>query len=217
MEQKKLDMTLYAVTDRRWLGHQTLEQQIEEAIQGGVTLLQLREKNCSEKEFLEIAKKVKIITDAYQIPLIINDNVEVAIACEADGVHVGQGDMKLKEVRRKIGKNKIIGVSAKTLEQAKEAQKEGADYLGVGAVFPTTTKTDTNCISIDTIKEICKFVTIPVVAIGGIQKKNMLELDKTGIDGIAVVSAIFAANNIKETTMELKKLSQKIVVKANCF
>lgn len=211
MNVNKEDMILYAVTDRAWLNGETLEQQVEKAIEGGVTFVQLREKECSQKEFLELAEKVKKVTDRYNVPFVINDNVEIAIACNADGVHIGQSDMELKAARKKLGDKKIIGVSAKTVEQAMEAQINGADYLGVGAVFPTSTKKDANCISINTIKEICQSVTIPVVAIGGIQKENMLKLKGAGIDGIAVISGIFASENVKEAAKTLRQQSQKLM------
>lgn len=210
MNVKKEDMVLYAVTDRAWLRGETLEEQVEKAIKGGVTFVQLREKECSQSEFLEIANNIKKVTDKYRVPLVINDNVEIAIACGADGVHIGQSDMELRVARKKLGEKKIIGVSAKTVEQAIRAEKNGANYLGVGAAFPTTTKKDAHCISIDTIKEICKIITIPVVAIGGIKKENMLELKGTGIDGVAVISGIFASKNIEQTARELYERSKKL-------
>lgn len=213
MNVSKDDMILYAVTDRTWLNGETLEKQVEKAIVGGATFVQLREKECSRKEFLELAEKIKKVTEQYNVPFVINDDVEIAIACNADGVHIGQSDMELKAARKKLGDKKIIGVSAKTVEQAKEAQINGADYLGVGAVFPTSTKKDANCISIDTIREICQNVTIPVVAIGGIQKDNVLNLKGIGVDGIAVISGIFASENVKEATRTLRQLSQQLVKK----
>ena len=176
-------MLVYAVTDRTWLNGQTLEEQVEQTIKGGATLIQLREKELENDAFLEQAIKIKKITDKYHIPFIINDNVEIALAVNADGVHVGQKEMEAGEVRKKMGENKIIGVSVQTVEQALLAQKQGADYLGVGAVFSTSTKLDASEVSLETLQQICKAVSIPVVAIGGITAKNVLQLKKSGIDG----------------------------------
>ena len=204
-------MLVYAVTDRAWLNGKTLEEQVEKAIQGGATLIQLREKQLHYDDFLEQAIKIKKITAQYHIPFIINDNVEIALAVDADGVHVGQKDMQANMVRKKLGENKIIGVSVQTLEQALSAEKNGADYLGVGAVFSTSTKQDASEVSFETLQNICKAVSIPVVAIGGINIKNIDKLKNSGIDGVAVVSAIFAQKDITKATQELVSLSKEIL------
>ena len=204
-------MLVYAVTDRAWLNGKTLEEQVEKAIQGGATLIQLREKQLHYDDFLEQAIKIKKITAQYHIPFIINDNVEIALAVDADGVHVGQKDMQANMVRKKLGENKIIGVSVQTLEQALSAEKNGADYLGVGAIFSTSTKQDASEVSFETLQNICKAVSIPVVAIGGINIKNIAKLKNSGIDGVAVVSAIFAQKDITKATQELVSLSKEIL------
>lgn len=211
MNTDKKDMLLYAVTDRMWSKGKGLKQQIKEALDGGITFLQLREKELSDEEFLKEALEIKDMVKEYNIPFVINDNVDVAIKCDADGVHVGQSDMKATDVRSKIGKDKILGVSAHTLEEAKEAERMGADYLGVGAVFSTSTKLDADDVSFDTLKEICESVNIPVVAIGGISKDNILKLKGSHVDGVAVVSAIFASKNITEDTKQLLNLSKEMV------
>lgn len=203
MKVKSEDMTLYAVTDAAWTGEKTLIQQVKEALEGGITFLQLREKHLSEKEFLREAVEIKRLTDQYQIPFVINDNIEIAQKTGADGVHVGQDDMPVEEVRKILGEDKIIGVSAHNVEEAVRAEQGGANYLGVGAVHTTATKENTSAVSMEEMKKICQTVSIPVVAIGGIKKNNMNVLSGTGVDGIAVVSAIFAAKNIKEETKEL--------------
>jgi thiamine-phosphate pyrophosphorylase len=207
----KSTMLLYAVTDRTWLGNSTLAEQVEQAIRGGATLVQLREKHLDFKAFLEQAEELKKVTDRYRIPLIINDNIEVALACDADGVHVGQDDMAAGAVRARIGENKILGVSAETVEQAVQAEKNGADYLGVGAMFPTFTKLDTEPVTFDTLKAICSAVTIPVVAIGGINEQNIIQLKGSGIAGVAVVSAIFAQPDIMAAASRLAVLTRKAV------
>jgi len=211
MNCDKKSMLLYAVTDRTWLGEKTLAMQVEEALKGGVTFVQLREKNLEYALFLDEAIKMKILCEKYQVPFVINDNVEIAKACNADGVHIGQGDMKVSEVRSYLGENKIIGVSAQTVEQAIIAQQEGADYLGVGAVFSTSTKLDADSVSFTTLKAICKEINIPVIAIGGINENNILELAGTGIDGVAVISALFAKNDIEAATKNLCTLSKNMI------
>lgn len=204
-------MLLYAVTDRAWIGKQTLYEQVECALKGGVTCVQLREKELNEEEFLKEAIEIKTLCERYNVPFIINDNVEIAIKCQADGIHVGQSDMKALDVRSLVGEDMMIGVSAQTVEQALEAEQAGADYLGVGAVFSTSTKLDAADVSHEILKNICDTVQIPVVAIGGINKKNMLELSGTGVDGVALVSAIFAADDIEKECRELMSLSKKII------
>jgi len=212
----KLDKTtllLYAVTDRMWLGSNSLTDQTEAAIKSGVTFVQLREKNLDFESFLKQAKEIKTLTDAYNIPFVINDNVEIALACDADGVHVGQEDMEARDVRRLIGEEKILGISVFTVEQAILAKKNGADYLGVGAMFTTKTKSDADAVTFDTLREICAAVTIPVVAIGGIDEKNISLLDGSGIVGVAVVSAIFAQSDIAGATARIRQFAT-IMVKA---
>ena len=199
----KKSLLLYAVTDRHWLNGQTLEQQVELAIKGGATFVQLREKNADEAEFLELALKVQKVCRAYRVPFVINDNVELAKKIDADGVHVGQEDMNALDVRKLIGSKKILGVSASTVEEALLAEKQGADYLGVGAVFATSSKDDAESVSHKTLKEICDAVKIPVVAIGGISINNVDELKGSGIAGISVISAIFGAADIEEASKKL--------------
>lgn len=213
MKCERDTMCLYAVTDRAWVGKQTLLGQVEDAIKGGVTCVQLREKELEKEKFLEEALEMKKLCTKYQIPFIINDNVEIALKCKADGIHVGQSDMEAGNVRKLAGEHMIIGVSVRTVEEAVTAEKAGADYLGVGAMFPTSTKLDAADVSYETLKEICNIVTIPVVAIGGINKNNIQELAGTGVAGIALVSAIFAAENIEEACRELKSISKKMVGK----
>lgn len=199
------DLVLYAVTDRSWLGEETLYSQVEEALKGGATFIQLREKKMDEGSFLEEAKEIQKLCRQYQVPFVINDNVDIAARIDADGVHVGQSDMEAGDVRKKLGPDKIIGVSAQTVEQALRAQEHGADYLGVGAVFPTGSKEDATEVSHETLKAICDAVDIPVIAIGGINSGNVSELRGTGICGVAVISAIFAKKDICAAAVELKK------------
>lgn len=211
MSISKETMLLYGVTDRGNLHGKTLLQQVEESLKGGVTLVQLREKHLSFQEFLEEAKEMKELCHKYGVPLLINDNVEICIESGADGIHVGQKDMEAGAVREKLGKDKIIGVSARTVEQARAAQNAGADYLGVGAVFSTSTKEDAKPLDHEILKAITKAVDIPVVAIGGISSENVLELKGTGIDGVAVVSAIYGKENPKEVAENLKALVSEVV------
>ena len=206
----KKSLLLYAVTDRHWLNGQTLEQQVELAIKGGATFVQLREKNADEAEFLELALKVQKVCRAYRVPFVINDNVELAKKIDADGVHVGQEDMNALDVRKLIGPKKILGVSASTVAEALLAEKQGADYLGVGAVFATSSKDDAESVSHKTLKEICDAVKIPVVAIGGISINNVDELKCSGIAGISVISAIFGAANIEEASKKLHKKAAEL-------
>ncbi len=211
MKLDKKDMLLYAVTDRLWLGGRTLAEQVEEALRGGATLIQLREKNMDKEEFLKEAFEIKALCQKYKVPFIINDEVDVAVKCGADGIHVGQHDMAAGMVRSEIGPDMLLGVSAQTVEQALLAEKNGADYLGVGSVFTTSTKLDADSVTFDTLKEICAAVSIPVVAIGGICADNILKLSGAGIDGVAVVSAIFAQQDIEKATRELRGLALKAV------
>ena len=213
MKFDKNSLILYAVTDRSWLGRNTLCEQVKEAIEGGVTFVQLREKNLDNESFVKEAIEIQSLCRNHNIPFIINDNVEIAKKINADGVHVGQRDMEAGNVRKLIGEDKILGVSAQTVEQAVLAEKQGADYLGVGAIFPTVSKADADDVSYDTLKNICSAVKIPVVAIGGINADNVSELEHSGISGIAVISAIFAADDIKAAAEKLKKLTEKVVRK----
>ena len=211
MRFDKKDLLLYAVTDRSWLGGRTLYQDVEAAIKGGATFIQLREKNLDEAHFLEEAKEIKELCKKYQVPFVINDNVDIALAMDADGVHVGQSDMEAGAVREKLGPDKIIGVSAQTVEQALLAEQKGADYLGVGAVFPTGSKDDAVEVSHETLKAICEAVKIPVIAIGGISTGNVMELSGSSICGIAVISAIFAKPDIEAAAKELKEQTEKML------
>lgn len=211
MRLDKKYMQLYAVTDRAWTGNKTLYEQIKEALENGVTCVQLREKNLDEASFIEEAKKISVLCRQYNIPFIVNDNVNVAIASNADGIHIGQEDMGLKDVRKIVGENMIIGISAHTIEEAKFAQENGADYIGIGAVFETSTKNDVEVIPYEKVKSICDAVDMPKVAIGGINAENILKLKGSGIDGVAVVSAIFGAKDIGKATKELYTLSNNLI------
>ena len=211
MNCDKKDLLLYAVTDRSWLNGRTLYEQVEEAIKGGVTFVQLREKNLDDTAFQQEAKEIKELCARFHVPFVINDNVDIAAEIDADGVHVGQSDMEAGDVRKKLGPDKIIGVSAQTVEQALRAQAHGADYLGVGAVFPTGSKADAVEVSHDTVREICRAVDIPVIAIGGITRENVIELKGTGICGIAVISAIFGQQDIEEAARTLKSRTEETV------
>lgn len=205
MKCDKKDLLLYAVTDRRWLGGRRLADQVEEALKGGVTFVQLREKDLDEERFLEEAREIKELCGRYQVPFVINDNVDIAQAVDADGVHVGQSDMEAGDVRARLGQDKIIGVSAQTVEQALLAESRGADYLGVGAVFATGSKADASEVDHETVKAICQAVHIPVIAIGGITGENVGALTGTGVCGVAVISAIFAQEDVEEGTRKLKE------------
>lgn len=204
-------LKLYAITDQQWSKDQTLAQQVEQAILGGVTMIQLREKNRSFDDCVSIAKEIKTITDKYQVPLIINDSVAVALAIDADGVHIGQDDMPVDAVRQIIGPDKILGVSVHNYEEALHAFQSKADYLGVGAIFETATKKDAKLVDMQTLKEITSNLSIPSVAIGGIKKDNIQMLKDTNIAGVAIVSDIFAAKNIVEQTKELKQEIDKYI------
>lgn len=205
MKCDKKDLLLYAVTDRRWLNGASLYDQVEQALKGGVTFVQLREKELDEERFLEEAKEIKELCGKYHVPFVINDNVAIAQEVDADGVHVGQSDMEAGDVRARLGEDKIIGVSAQTVEQALLAERHGADYLGVGAVFATGSKADASEVDHETVKAICQAVKIPVIAIGGITRENVGELAGTGICGVAVISAIFAHKEIEKKAGELKE------------
>ena len=207
----KEQLLLYAVTDRTWVGRQTLLEQIEDALKGGVTLVQLREKDLEEAAFLREAIQAKELCHRYHVPLIINDNVEVALKSGADGVHVGIEDAPVAEIRKQAGKDFIIGATAKTIQQAQLAEASGADYLGVGAVFPSPTKKSAIRITNEQLNEICASVSIPAVAIGGITRDNIAQLKGSRIDGVAVVSAIFAAEDVKTAAEQLKQEGLSVV------
>lgn len=207
----KEDLLLYAVTDRHWLSGASLTEQVADAIKGGATFVQLREKNLDDEAFYKEAVEIQALCKDNKIPFVINDNVELAKKINADGVHVGQSDMEAMDVRRLLGPDKIIGVSAQTVPQARLAEKHGADYLGVGAVFTTGSKDDADDVSFDTLKEICENVSIPVIAIGGITRDNVIDLKGSGICGVAVISAIFAKDDIRKATADLKKQVNKML------
>lgn len=211
MKCDKKAMRLYAVTDRAWVGRQTLYEQVESALKGGATCVQLREKELDDDAFLEEAIQICQLCHRYGVPFFINDNVDIAIKCKADGVHVGQEDMEAAQVRRKVGDDMIIGVSVHSVEEALEAVKHGADCLGVGAMFSTSTKTDVNVLPKEVLKDICEAVDIPVVAIGGIGKSNIAQLAGTGVDGVALVSAIFSADDIESECRLLRQMSEDMV------
>ena len=211
MRLEKDRLLLYAVTDRSWTGQQSLYEQIEEALKGGVTMVQLREKHLSEDELVAEAIQIKELCHRYEVPLIINDNVDAALKSGADGVHVGIEDAPVSEIRRRAGDDFIIGATAKTTEQAKAAEAAGADYLGVGAVFPSPTKKNAIRITPQDLREICGSVAIPAVAIGGITGDNVSEIKGGGMAGVAVVSAIFAAQDIQKAAAELKRKVKAMV------
>ena len=204
-------MLLYAVTDRAWVGKQTLYEQVESALKGGVTCVQLREKELDDEAFLKEAVEIHALCQRYGVPFFVNDNVDIAIRCHAEGVHVGQEDMAAAQVRARVGEGMMIGVSVHSVGEAKQAVRDGADCLGVGAMFSTSTKTDVDVLPKETLKAICDAVDIPVVAIGGLNKSNILELSGTGVDGVALVSAIFSAEDIESECRELRALSEKMV------
>ena len=211
MKCDKRHMLLYAVTDRAWTGKQTLYQQVEAALKGGVTCVQLREKELDETAFLQEARVICALCRRYGVPFIVNDNVDVAVACGADGVHVGQEDMETGEVRRRVGEDMILGVSVHTVEEARQAVRDGEDYLGLGAVFPTGTKTDADVMPGDMLRAICGAVDVPTIAIGGLNRGNILQLSGSGVDGAALVSAIFGAEDIEKACRELRALAEEMV------
>lgn len=205
------DLLLYAVTDRHWLNGRTLVDVVKESLDGGVTMIQLREKSLDEGKFLEEAKELQALCRERHVPFIVNDNVDIAKAMDADGVHVGQDDMAALDARAELGPDKLIGVSAHTVEEALLAEKQGADYLGVGAVFPTSSKSDVGEMSYETLKAICEAVSIPVVAIGGISGENVGKLAGSGICGVAVISAIYAAKDVKAAAADLKATVEEML------
>jgi thiamine-phosphate pyrophosphorylase len=207
----KNSLKLYAVTDRKWLKGSSLEEEVEKAVRAGVTMVQLREKHMEFAELVTLAKKIGAVVHKYNIPLIINDDIEAALASGADGVHVGQEDICASEARQRIGSSMILGVSARSAETAIEAERCGADYIGAGAVFSTSTKEDAKIMSFDELKRICDSVSIPVVAIGGITEENIMELSGSGIAGAAVVSAIFAKEDVMVSSARLLTLIEKML------
>lgn len=209
--KSKIDYTLYLVTDRDLMTTDTLEEAVEQAISGGCRLVQLREKNASSLEFYKNALGIKAITDKYKVPLIINDRVDIAMAVDAAGVHVGQSDMPAAVVRKLLGEDKIVGVSANTVEAAVKAQQDGADYIGAGALYSTSTKNDARVLERDVLIKIRNAVTIPIVGIGGINRSNAGNLTDTGIDGIAAVSAVIGEKNIKHAAEELIRIFKGVV------
>ncbi len=209
--KNNIDYTLYLCTDRGLMSTETVEESVELAIKGGCTVVQLREKDCSSLDFYNIALNVKKITDEYNVPLIINDRIDIALAVDAAGVHIGQSDLPASIVRKIIGNDKIIGVSAATVDEAVRAKNDGADYLGIGAMYATNTKKDTRPVTIETLKEIRKAVNIPLVVIGGINKHTVPDFKGTDIDGIAVISAIIAEKDIEQAARDLLNLYNREV------
>ena len=212
-EELTKSLLLYAVTDRHWLDGRTLYEVVKESLDGGATFMQLREKTLDEETFYQEAVELQALCKEYGVPFVVNDDVDIAVRMNADGVHVGQSDMEAGDVRALIGPDKILGVSAQTVEQAKLAEERGADYLGVGAVFPTGSKDDAEDVPFETLKEICPAVSIPVIAIGGITEGNTPALAGSGICGIAVISAIYAQEDIPEATRRLKAVTEEMVAK----
>lgn len=204
-------MRLYAVTDRTWVGKQSLCQQVESALKGGATCIQLREKELNDADFLTEAMEIASLCRQYGVPFFVNDHVEIAIKCKADGIHVGQKDRNAANVRQLVGDDMMIGVSVHSVEEAIEAVRNGADCLGAGAMFATATKTDADVLPLHVLSDICQAVELPVVAIGGINQSNIMQLAGTGVDGVALVSAIFAAEDIEKECRQLRKLSEEMV------
>lgn len=211
MRCDKKTMLLYAVTDRAWIGRQSLYEQVEAALKGGATCVQLREKELADEDFLAEALEIGALCRRYGVPFFVNDNVDVAVRCGADGIHVGQEDMAASQVRRRVGKDMMIGVSVHSVEEALAAVESGADCLGVGAVFATSTKTDVDVLPKEVLRDICAAVDVPVVAIGGISRANISQLAGTGVDGAALVSAIFAADDIESECRLLRTLAEEMV------
>lgn len=213
-DKSKIDYTLYLCTDRELMSCKTIEESVEQGIKGGCSIVQLREKDCSSREFFELALNVKKITQKYNVPLIINDRVDIALLAKADGVHLGQSDLPCSEVRKLAGDNFIIGVSAATTEEAVKAQSDGADYLGIGAMYQTSTKTDTRPVTLEGLKEICSAVNIPIVAIGGINKNTIPDFSGMDINGFAVISAIVSKENITQAAAEIRELIMQTLPKS---
>ena len=210
---KAEDLMVYAITDRYWLNGAKLADQVEDVLKNGATFLQLREKSFTHEEMVAEAKEIKAIAAKYQVPFVINDDIYAAKEIHADGVHIGQSDMEYRKAREILGEDKIIGLSAGNLQEAIDAEKMGADYIGVGAVFHTDTKKDTTAMSFEELKEITDTVSIPVVAIGGISADNLMQLAGTGIDGISVISAIFGQEDPGAATKKLVELTREMLSK----
>ena len=213
MKFDRRQLMVYAVTDRAWTGKMSLCEQVEAALKGGATMVQMREKgltNDTVQDYLEEARSLRALTERYKVPLIIDDNIKLALLCGADGVHVGQSDIKGRNIRAMIGPDRILGISAGTVEEARAAEKAGDDYIGVGAVFGTSTKKDARNLSVEKLREISASVSIPVVAIGGINRSNVGELSGSDVDGIAVISALFGAERPGEAAAELAELAKEI-------
>lgn len=211
MKKNKNIYKLYVITDRYWLKGSTLEEDTEKALRGGATLIQIREKNISDDEYVQRAKEIRSVTQRYNIPLIVNDNIGVALKSGADGVHLGQDDLIDIDFRSLVGENFIIGISVHNIEEARSAVAKGADYLGVGAVFKTSTKSDADIVSLKMLKDICEAVSIPVVAIGGITCENISELKNSGVSGVSVISAVYGQKNIEQATKALKAEVDKLL------
>lgn len=211
MKVNKESMLVYAITDRHWTGTQTLEQQVEEVLKNGATFLQIREKNMTHDELVKEAVRIKEIAARYNVPVVIDDDIYAVMEADVDGVHIGQNDMDYVEARKLLGDNKIIGMTAPSVALAKKVEELGADYIGAGAVFSTNTKKDTKPLELSTLKEICNSVSIPVVAIGGIDHSNVRELKGTDIDGVAVISALFGASNPGKATKELVSIMKDVI------
>lgn len=209
MKVESKDLLLYLVTDRRWLKDQSLEVVVEESVKNGVSFVQLREKDLDNEDFKKLALDVKKVTDKYKIPFVINDNIDIAREVDADGVHIGQGDMAIEKARKIIGEDKILGVSASNMKEAIDAQEKGADYIGVGAIFPTSSKDTEVSLSLEELKDIKERVKIPVVAIGGISHENIHLLEASKIDGVAVISTILAKEDLGQATRDLNILAEK--------
>lgn len=210
-DELRRSMLLYAVTDRSWLNGRALDEDVATVLENGATFLQIREKELDSASFLAEAKKLKELAGRFHVPFVVNDSVEIALACGADGVHVGQSDIVGKDVRAMIGPDMILGISANTVETARAAQAAGADYIGVGAVFGTTTKKDAKNLTVPQLRAICDSVDIPVVAIGGVNAGNIAQLQGSGVDGVAVVSALFAAQDIGAATRDLLEKARSMV------
>lgn len=210
MDKSRVDYTLYLVTDRRLMSSKTVEESVASAIEGGVSVVQLREKDCASREFYELAVRVRKITAPRNVPLIINDRIDICLAADADGVHLGQKDLPCGEARKILGGGKIIGVSAALPEEARQAQADGADYLGVGAVFATGTKSDTRPVTPEIIREIRAAVTIPFVVIGGVNAENIGRLYGLGINGAAVVSAVVAQSDVTDAARTMRKAAERL-------
>ena len=211
MKLNKESMLVYAITDRHWTGTQTLEQQVDDVLKNGATFLQIREKNMPHDELVKEAICIKEIAAKYNVPVVIDDDIYAVMEAGVDGVHIGQNDMDYVEARKLLGDNKIIGMTAPSVTLAKKAEELGADYIGAGAVFNTSTKKDTKPLKLSTLKEICNSVSIPVVAIGGIDHSNVRKLKGTDIDGVAVISALFGASDPGEATRELVSIMKDII------